>query len=424
MSSFEHSEIKARIHHYLIAKTNFLQVKDTMQEGQLHAFVDSAINRLCQETKLTITLEERQSILRELAASIISLGPLRPFVEDPTISEIMVNGAKSVYIQRAGRIEKTDVNFPDNANLVHTIQKILSASASSRRVDESSPYVDFSMADGSRVNVILPPCSLIGPVMTIRKFSRDLTSIDDLIERKTLNNQMSTFLIAAIKAKLNIVFCGSTGSGKTTLLNVLSSHIPEYERIITIEDTSELRLMQGHVVSLQSKTANMEGKGEVSIRDLFLNSLRMRPDRIIIGEVRGHEILDLVQSIASGHSGSLAIVHADSPEECFNRMVTMMLMSGIRLSGQQIQKQLATSIDLIVYVELFMDGIRRIANITDLRCDKEDGSASLADIFTFKQERIDEQGKVVGDWVMNKQKPSFYDKFVKRNIQLPAGFFV
>ena len=208
MSNFEFNEIKARIHHYLISKTDFLRLKDTMQEDQLSAFVDSAINKLCEETKLTVTLDERQSILRELAASIINLGPLRSFVEDPTINEIMVNGAKSVYIQRAGKIEKTNVTFPNNANLMYTIQKILSASSSSRRVDESSPYVDFSIADGSRVNVILPPCSLIGPVMTIRKFSRDLTTIDDLIERKTLNKQMAAFLIAAIKAKLNIVFCG------------------------------------------------------------------------------------------------------------------------------------------------------------------------------------------------------------------------
>ena len=423
MPSFELTEIKARIHHYLISKTNFLQVKDGMNEDQLRAFVDTSIDKLCSETKLTITLEERQSILRELAASIVSLGPLRAFIEDPSISEIMVNGAKSVYIQREGKIEKTNVKFPDNQNLMHTIQKILAASSSSRRVDESSPYVDFSMVDGSRVNVILPPCSLSGPVLTIRKFSRELANLDDLVERETLNKKMAAFLIAAIKAKLNIVFCGSTGSGKTTLLNVLSSHIPDHERIITIEDTSELRLMQEHVVSLQAKGSNMEGKGEVTIRDLFVNSLRMRPDRIIIGEVRGHEILDLVQSIASGHSGALAIVHADSPEECFNRMITMMLMSGIRLSGEQIQKQLATSIDLIVYVELFMDGVRRITNITDLKCDKEAGTSSLEDIFYFKQDRIDSQGKVVGDWVLDNKRPSFYDKFVKRNIQLPDGFF-
>ena len=219
-------------------------------------------------------------------------------------------------------------------------------------------------------------------------------------------------------------FAVHTGSGKTTLLNVLSGHIPAHERIITIEDTSELRLMQEHVVSLQAKPANMEGKGAVSIQDLFINSLRMRPDRIIIGEVRGDEILDLVQSIASGHAGSLAIVHADSPGECFNRMITMMLMSGIRLSGQQIQKQLATSIDLIVYVELFLDGVRRVANITDLQSVSEEGNVSLVDIFTYKQERFDENGKVIGDWVMNTQKPSFYEKFVKRNIKLPEGFFV
>ncbi len=423
MASFDHNEIKARIHHYLISKTNFLAVKDNMQEDQLRAFVDAAITKLCQETQLTVSIEERGAIIRELVSSVVSLGPIRPFVEDSTVSEIMVNGAKSVYIQRAGRIEKTNVHFPDNANLMHTIQKIIAASGSSRRVDESQPYVDFSLADGSRVNVILPPCSQQGPVMTIRKFSRELTTIDDLIEKSTLNKPMAAFLIAAIKAKLNIIFCGSTGSGKTTLLNVLSRHIPEHERIITIEDTAELRLMQEHVVSLQSKAPNIEGKGQVTIRDLFINSLRMRPDRIIIGEVRGEEILDLVQSISSGHAGALAIVHADSPQECFNRMITMMLMSGIRLSGEQIQRQLATSIDLIVYQELFLDGVRRVVNITDLRHDKDAGKISLEDIFTFKQEKVGADGKVIGEWVMAKKKPSCYDKFVKRNVQLPAGFF-
>ena len=421
MASVEHGEIKSRIHHYLITKTNFLKVKDTMNEDQLRAFVDSAITSLCQETQMQIAMDERLAMIRELVSAIVALGPIRPLVEDPTITEIMINGPKVIYIQRNGKIEKSPIQFLDNISLLHTIQKILAASGSSRRVDESSPYVDFSMPDGSRVNVILPPLSVQGPIMTIRKFSRDLTSTEDLVSRVTLNPKMAEFLIAAIKAKLNIVFCGSTGSGKTTLLNVLSSHIPEHERIITIEDTSELRLMQEHVVSLQSKAANIEGKGQVTIQDLFVNSLRMRPDRIIIGEVRGSEILDLVQSIASGHSGSLAIVHADSPEECFNRMVTMMLMSGIRLSGEQIQQQLATSIDLIVYCELYLDGVRRVTNITDLRFDKLTKKISLEDIFTFKQERI-EQNKVIGDWTMNKREPSCYHKFIKRNILLP-GFF-
>jgi pilus assembly protein CpaF len=415
-------EVKASIHHYLISKTNFLQIKDTMGEDQLRSFVDGAITSLCRDRQILITADDRLAIIRELVSGIVSLGPLRPFVEDPEVTEIMVNGHKAVYVQKHGKIEKTNVTFVDNPSLMHCIQKILAASGSSRRVDESSPYVDFSMTDGSRVNVILPPCSLQGPIMTIRKFSRDLTSLNDLIDRRTLNKQMAAFLTAAIKAKLNIVFCGSTGSGKTTLLNVLSSHIPEHERIVTIEDTSELRLMQEHVVSLQAKGPNIEGKGEVTIRDLFVNSLRMRPDRIIIGEVRGHEILDLVQSIASGHAGSLAIIHADSPQECFNRMITMMLMSGIRLSGEQIQQQIATSIDLIVYQELYLDGVRRVTNITDLRYDKESGAIALEDIFTFKQERIDADNKVVGDWTMIKKRPSCYPKFVKRNVPV-IGLF-
>ena len=421
MPSFEHNEIKSRIHHHLISHTNFLQVKDKFNEDQLRAFVDQAIAHLCQETKLILSIEERGSIIRELVSAITSLGPLRPLIEDSTVTEIMVNGAKAVYIQRNGKIEKTNVQFSDNSSLIHTVQKILASSGSPRRVDESSPYVDFAMSDGSRINVILPPLSLSGPVITIRKFSKDLSAIDDLIEKRSLNKQMAVFLTAAIKAKLNIVFCGSTGSGKTTLLNVLSSHIPAHERIISSEDTSELRLMQEHVVSLQAKGSNIEGKGEVTIRDLFINSLRMRPDRIIIGEIRGHEILDLIQSISSGHAGALAIIHADSPQECFNRMITMMLMSGIRLSGEQIQQQIATSIDLIVYVELFLDGVRRITNITDLRFDKDTKQITLEDIFTFKQKGI-ENSKVIGDWVMSSKEPSCYHKFVKRNINLP-GFF-
>ena len=421
MQSFEHKEIKSRIHHYLISKTNFLQVKDTLSEDQLRVFVDQSITSLCVETKLIVTMEDRTAIIRELVGGITSLGPIRPLVEDPTITEIMINGAKTIYVQRQGRIEKTNITFTDNAALIHTVQKVLATSGSSRRVDESSPYVDFSLPDGSRANVILPPLSLNGPIVTIRKFSRDLTTLDDLIEKKSLNKQMVAFLTAAIKAKLNIVFCGSTGCGKTTLLNVLSRHIPEHERIITIEDTAELRLMQEHVVALQAKGPNIEGKGEVTIRDLFINSLRMRPDRLIIGEVRGHEILDLIQSISSGHSGALAIIHADSPEECFNRMITMMLMSGIRLTGEQIQQQIATSIDLIVYVELFLDGVRRVVNITDMKFDKNTKQIALEDIITFQQKGI-ENGAVVGDWSITNKEPSCYHKFVKRNIPLP-GFF-
>ncbi|NTV29446.1 MAG: CpaF family protein [Candidatus Omnitrophica bacterium] len=419
----EYEDIKSIIHRYLIAKTDFLKIKDSLNDDQLRMFVDKAIVRLSQETDLKITFEERAKLVRELTSAIISLGPIRPLMEDKDISEIMINGPRQIYIQKAGRITLTDLAFEDNTHLMHFIQKIIAASGTSRRVDESQPYTDFSLPDGSRVNVIIPPCTLSGPVVTIRKFSHEITTIDHLVELGTMSQQIVLFLIAAVKARLNIVFCGATGSGKTTLLNVLSKHIPEEERIITIEDTSELRLFQEHVVNLQAKAPNIEGKGQVTIRDLFLNSLRMRPDRIIVGEIRSDEVLDLVQSISSGHSGMLAIVHADSPEECFNRMITMMLMSGIRLSGDQIRRQIATSIDLIVYIELYVDGIRRVANVTDLRFDRKTDIVTLQDIFTFKQTRLDEHGKVHGDWVMNHEVPSFQHKFDKRNIKLPPEFF-
>lgn len=420
----ENDGIKSMLHHYLISKTNFLKVKDTMRDDQLRVFVDSAIIELCRENKIEMTFDERATIIRELVSAVVSLGPLRPLVDDPSITEIMINGPKQIYIQKNGKIELCPIQFKNNDDLMHTVQKILASATTSRRVDESSPYVDFSIPDGSRVNVLLPPCAIIGPVITIRKYLKELTGLEDLMQKQTLNRAMADFLVSAIKGKLNIVFCGATGCGKTTLLNVLSGHIPNHERIITIEDTAELRLRQEHVVSLQAKPMNIEGKGAVSIRDLFINSLRMRPDRIIVGEVRGDEILDMVQSISSGHSGSLAIVHADSPQECFNRMITMMLMSGIRLSGDQIQEQLANSIDLIVYSELYVDGIRRITNITDLVSMKDGGGhVQLNDIFTFKQEKIDDKGKVHGDWVLNKKRPSFYKKFVKYNIPLPPGMF-
>jgi pilus assembly protein CpaF len=416
-------EIRGKIHQYLIKKTDFLKQKDRMNEDQLRVFVDKAISELCIEEHLEITTEQRIAMIRELVSAVVSLGPLRPIMEDETITEVMINGHGSVYIQRHGKIDLTDIKFDSNNHLLHTVQKILASSGSNRRVDESSPYVDFSLPDGSRVNVVLPPCALIGPVMTIRKFSSKIGTIDDLLALKMLDKKMAVFLIAAMKAKLNVVFCGATGTGKTTILNVLSRHIPDHERIVTIEDTPELRLMQKHVVTLQSKPPNIEGKGEITIRDLFVNSLRMRPDRIIIGEVRSHEMLDLIMSISSGHSGSLAIVHADSPEDCLNRMVTMMLMVGIALSTEEIRKQVARGIDLLVYIELFQDGVRRINNITDLIYDKATDTVDIQDIFTWKQDSIDEQGKLQGHWDLHKRRPSILPKFEKRNVKLPDGFF-
>ena len=416
-------EIREIIQRYLIEEKHFLNVKDKMSEEQLRDFVDKAIEEVCQKEKIKITFEERASFIRNMVSAVISMGPLRSLMEDQSITEIMINGAKKIYIQRDGHITLTDIKFEDDRQLAHTVQKILAGSGSNKRVDESSPFVDFSLTDGSRVNVIIPPLSLIGPVMTIRKFKNDIGTVEDLLNLQMLDKKIATLLIASMKAKLNVVFCGATGSGKTTALNVFSRHIPAEERIITIEDTPELRLLQEHVVGLVSKPPNIEGKGEILMRELFVNSLRMRPDRIIIGEVRGEEILDLVQSISSGHSGSLAIVHAETPEDCFNRMVTMMLMTGIRLSTEEIQKQVARAIDLIVHIELYSDGKRRVSYVTNCFYDEQHKRPVLNEIFKFKQTGHSPEGKIIGEWEMNRRKPSFIYKFEKRRIKLPDGFF-
>ena len=416
-------DIRERINRYLIHETDFLKVKDTMNEDQLRQFVDTAITDVCQHHKIILPLEQRVAIIKTIVGGVVSLGPLRSLMEDPSITEIMVNRADQIFIQRNGKIVESDVRFADNQQLMHTVQKILVGSGANKRLDESSPFVDFSLSDGSRVNVIIPPCSVKGAVMTIRKFKADIATVEDLLKLKMIDKQIATLLMAAMKAKLNVIFCGSTGSGKTTMLNVFSRHIPEEERVVTIEDTAELRLLQKHVVSLVSKPSNIEGKGEITMADLFINSLRMRPDRIIIGEIRGKEMLDLIQSISSGHSGSLAIVHAESPEDCFNRMVTMMLMTGIRLSTEEIQRQVAKAIDLVVHIELYMDGRRRVSYVSDLIHDPQTNKVKIENIFEFKQKGISDQGDVIGEWVMHKKKPSFYHKFEKRRVALPEGFF-
>ncbi len=417
------AEIRERINRYLIKETDFLKIKDTMNDEQLRNFVHQSIVDFCNEHNVELDLDERAEMIRTLVSAVASMGPLRPLMEDPEISEIMVNGAKQIYIQKKGRITKSDIKFDSNQELAHTIQKILAGAGSNKRVDESLPYADFSLADGSRVNVIVQPCSTIGPVMTIRKFSDDIGTVNDLLELGTLDKQIATLLVASMEAKFNVIFCGSTGAGKTTMLNVFSQHIPAHERIITIEDTPELRLIQEHVVSLASKPANIEGKGEITMRELFINSLRMRPDRIIIGEIRGDELLDLIQSISSGHSGSLAILHSETAEDCFNRMMTIMLMTGIQIDVTEIQKIIGKAIDLIVHVELFMDGRRRVTSVSDIYFDKKTDKVVMNDIFSFQQKGMSETGDIIGEWVMDKTVPSCMPKFDKRMVKLPEGFF-
>ncbi len=411
------------VNKFLINETDFLKIKDTLSEDQLRAFVDQAILRLCKQRGVKLELEQRAELIRIMVSAVVSLGPIRQLMDDKNITEIMINGAKQVFVQKEGMLEKTDITFDDNAHLMHTIQKILAGAGTNKRVDESSPYADFSLPDGSRVNVIIPPLSTQGPVMTIRKFRDDITNVDDLIHLGELNEDIATLLVSSMKAKLNVVFCGATGAGKTTALNVFSKHIPAHERIITIEDTPELLLVQEHVVNLLTKPANIEGKGEITMRDLFINSLRMRPDRIIIGEVRSGEMLDLIESISSGHSGSLAIVHAETPEDCFNRMVTMMLMTGIRLSAEEIQKQVARAIDIMVHIGLHVDGKRRVEYITDLRWDNELNKVVFHDIFKFQALKKTQEGVIQGKWNLNRSEPSFLDKYRKRRIPIPEGLF-
>jgi len=411
---------KDKIHQYFITKSDFLSVKDKMNERELQQYILKVIREVAKKAEIPLALSDEERLLKELTNDFITLGPLRSLLEDKSITEIMVNGYSKVYVERNGHIELTDIVFENEQQLMHTIQRIISPSG--RRVDESSPYVDFSLADGSRVNIMLPPISLVGPVVTIRKFSGDINKIEDLINLKALDQRMSDFLLGAIKARLNIIFSGATGVGKTTTLNVLSRYIPSTERIITIEDTAELRLRQEHVVSLQNRSANVEGKGEIGIRDIFKNSLRMCPDRIIVGEIRGAEALDMIQAISSGHTGSLAIVHANSPFDVILRLETMILMSGIELTLENIRRQIANAIDLVVHMEQGTDGVRRVTYITEVR-DVKDGNIGLEDIVVFEQEGIGSDGKVIGNWVYKKTQPLFLRKFAKQSVKLPEGMF-
>ncbi|MEK9150093.1 MAG: CpaF family protein, partial [Candidatus Desantisbacteria bacterium] len=374
-------KLKEEVRQYLISRFDLPSIEEKAKGNELNKFISSVIKEVAGQKEIVLSPGEHNKLLNEIMDELISLGPLKPLMEDPRITEIMVNGPGQIYVERNGRMELTNIKFDSQQHLLYTIEKIISATG--RRVDESSPYVDFSLYDGSRVNIILPPLSLVGPVITIRKFSPGISKVEDLVRLGSMTQKMADFLVSAIRAKLNIIFSGATGAGKTTTLNVLSSYIPDEERIVTIEDTAELRLHQEHLVRLETKPANIEGKGEISIRDLFKNSLRMRPDRIIIGEIRSGEALDLIQAIASGHTGSLAIVHANSPQDVISRMEMMISMSGINIPIWMIRKQIVNAIDLIVHLEQFLDGKRRITHLTEVRELKND-EIILEDLFRFE----------------------------------------
>jgi pilus assembly protein CpaF len=415
----------------LIPSTKEQEFKNKLQKRIMDEFKDEDIEKIADKVE-AISFEiikkdgeifgdiDRNRVVKELINDLTGYGPINPLLGNPDISEVMVNGPYMVYVEKKGRIELTDVQFRDNEHVMNIIEKIVSPLG--RRIDESSPMVDARLPDGSRVNAIIPPLALKGPTITIRKFSKDPLTIEDLIRFGTLTREMAIFLDACVKARLNVFISGGTGSGKTTTLNVLSAFIPEDERIITIEDAAELQLSQEHVVSLESRPPNIEGKGAITIRDLVRNSLRMRPERIIIGEVRGGEALDMLQAMNTGHDGSLATGHANSPRDMIARLETMVLMAGVELPIKAIRQQIVGAIDLIVQQSRLKDGLRKITNITEVQ-GLEGDVVVLQDIFTFQQQGLDSAGKIVGKLVSTGIRPKFYERLESSGIHIPASVF-
>ena len=387
---------------------------------QIKNIISVYSNREIAEGAYALSRGERLNLVDDISNELLGLGPLESLLQNDSITEIMVNGPKQIFIEQKGKLKLTDVHFYDNAHLMNIIERILTPLG--RRVDESSPLVDARLADGSRVNIIIPPLSLVGPAVTIRKFSKKALSIEDLVSFGTLSEDMATFLDACVRARLNILVSGGTGSGKTTTLNVLSSFIPHTDRIVTIEDAAELRLQQVHVVTLESRPANLEGTGAITIRDLVKNALRMRPDRIIVGEVRAGEALDMLQAMNTGHDGSLTTAHANTPRDVLSRLETMVLMAGMELPVRAVRTQVSSAIDLIIQQSRIRDGSRKITHITEVQ-GMEGDTIVLQDLFRYVQERIDERGKSVGHYESLGLMPNFMDKFQMNGVDLPASFF-
>ncbi|MGM0380490.1 MAG: CpaF family protein [bacterium] len=400
---------------------------DAMQMGeaedkrdQLRGKIEELVITVGSEQGISLSRSEHERVIEDLLNEILGLGPIEPLLDEPDITEIMINGPDKIYVEKKGRLTEADVAFKDDEHLMNMIQKIVAPLG--RRVDESQPYCDARLPDGSRVNIIIPPLALEGPTVTIRKFAEDPFGVEDLIEFGTLSRQMADFLNGCVDAALNIIVSGGTGSGKTTTLNVLSSFIPHDLRIVTVEDSAELQLQQDHVVRLETRPPNIEGEGEVTMRDLVKNSLRMRPDRIIVGECRGGEALDMLQAMNTGHDGSLTTVHANNPRESISRLETLVMMAGMDLPQKAIREQISSAIDLIVQQSRLRDGSRKIVSITEVQ-GMEDDTVVLSEIFTFEQEGMVD-GEIVGELKPTGVRPSFYERFKQEGIELPPDLFV
>ena len=405
----EYFELKTRIHDRLLDLID-LSLIDKLDQEALRRELRGFVERILQQEGLNLPLNaiERERILREIQDEVLGLGPLEPFLQDSTVSDILVNTFKKIYVERAGKLELTDARFKDDAHLRKIIDKIVSSVG--RRIDESSPMVDARLKDGSRVNAIIPPLAIDGPSLSIRRFSADPLELEALISFKTLTPEIGEILKGMVRARLNILISGGTGSGKTTCLNVLSRFIPGYERVVTIEDAAELQLKQEHVVRLETRPPNIEGKGEVSQRDLVKNSLRMRPDRIIVGEIRGQEAFDMLQAMNTGHDGSLTTVHANSPRDSLIRLETMVSMARLDIPSEVLRRYISSAVDVIIQIARMSDGTRKLISLQEIT-GMEGSVITLQEIFSFQQTSIDKNGKVRGRFRFHGVRPSFLEKF-------------
>ncbi|MGA8869967.1 MAG: CpaF family protein [Candidatus Acidiferrales bacterium] len=415
----DYGAVKSAIHRKLIQKLNLDRITEANRE-EVRRQVGSIVESLVVGESTPMNLQERERLVQEVLDEVFGLGPLEPLLADPTVSDILVNTCKRVYIERKGILEETTIQFRDDAHLMTIIDRIVSAVG--RRVDESSPMVDARLADGSRVNAIIPPLSIDGPCLSIRRFGHKRLSAQELINNLTMTPYMLELLRGCVKARLNVLISGGTGAGKTTLLNVLSSFISNRERVVTIEDAAELLLNQEHVVRLETRPANIEGKGAVQQRQLVINALRMRPDRIIVGEVRGEEALDMLQAMNTGHDGSLTTIHANSPRDALSRLETMVAMSSLNLPENAIRRQIASAVDVVVQVTRMSDGTRKIVSVAEIT-GMEGDVVTMQDIFAFRKRGIRENGEVLGDFIPTGIRPKFSERLLVSGIQLPMSMF-
>ncbi len=410
-------DLKSRVQNRLLAELD--PSMDISKVNEVRSTIQDLFEQVLAEENIVLSRPERHRLFEQIAAEILGFGPLQPLLDDETITEVMVNGAKNIYIERAGKIHRVPFTFESDDHVMRIIDRIVAPLG--RRIDESSPYVDARLPDGSRVNAVIPPISLVGPVITIRKFFKNPITVEQLIQFGTITPEALQFLKACVEARLNIVISGGTGSGKTTLLNILSQFIPNDERIVTIENAAELQLRQEHVVTLESRQPNIEGRGEVTIRQLVINSLRMRPDRIIVGEIRDEAALDMLQAMNTGHDGSMTTCHSNSPRDTLARIETMALMAGMELPVRAIREQIASAIDVVVHQERMRDGTRKITNIAEVS-GMEGEVITMTDIFLFEQSGY-EDGKVIGRLRPTGLRPKFIDKIEAAGIHLPATIF-